>query len=339
VWSPLHILPGYAIGAAATDPDLPGQDQMLFFGGLLILVAVLTWLLPWLVDVSEPWRKRHAPFNSGWRRAVDHAPENQWLAVMIGAAGLIAFALTALTLPLWSGLDQQAGKLLYSLRQPALDHVFIAFSLLGERPALMAIATVVTVWLSLRREWHTLKYVALTAVVCLFVPAGFKELFATPRPQFLASVPESYAFPSGHAMTSVVAWGFLYAVVARQMQRDIRPWLLAAVLTVVVFTCASRLYLGVHWLSDVAGGLTLGCCMLAMLRWGWYRGPGLRVSHWESSAVVLGAVGLSLYLIVLPAWPYAAINYAPREVPGVVFKKPLHAKPAGKPRHHKLILP
>ena len=335
-WSPVHILPGYFIGSAVTAPALPDQNQLLFLGGLLIVVAVLTWLLPWFVETTADFRERHAPENRGRYLAADTHPENQHLALWVSATALFCFALMALALPWFGPVDRAVSTTLFGLRQPSLDHLFLAFSLLGDRPALSVIGCLIMFWLVLRREWHTLLFVAIAALATLFIPFMVKHLFYTQRPHFLMDNPPSYAFPSSHAFGAVVSWGFLYMVMARQIGQELRPWLLALVLAVVILTSASRIYLGVHWLSDIIGGLALGIFTLGLLRLGWYRRAGLRVSAWETSLAMLVAVAFSTVLTVLPAWPYAWVSYEPLDAHGMVIKKvPPKPRPARPHRQHK----
>jgi membrane-associated phospholipid phosphatase len=100
-----------------------------------------------------------------------------------------------------------------------------------------------------------------------------KVLFARERPAFteLPAVYEldSFSFPSGHAMATGALFLTLY-LIARRLARPHR-WtaaVIALVLTVAVG--ATRVYLGVHYPSDVIGGWALGCLWVLGVNW-WYR--------------------------------------------------------------------
>lgn len=332
-WAPVHILPGYFIGSAVNAPVLPDQAQFVFLGALLVTVVVLTGLIPWAALVTTDFRKRFARHNSGLLYTADECPENQLLALFMASISLLGFTALVLTLPAWQQTDHTISGLLFGLRQPPLDHLFIAFSLLGDRPALTVIGTLLCVWLVARREWNTLMHVVAAMAAALLVPYGLKHLFATPRPHFLMASPPSYAFPSGHAFSAITAWGFVYVVLARQVTRELRPWLLGFVIAVIVLTSASRVYLGVHWLSDIIGGLLLGVVTLALLRWSWYRSAGLRVVPAETVFSILMAIAFSVVLEVMPAWPFAWVAYEPVDAHGHIIKR-VPVKHIAKP-HHK----
>ncbi len=140
------------------------------------------------------------------------------------------------------------------------DHPLIYFlmrsvSLLGDR-AFYVILFPAIYWF-----WKRDDAVRLTVLLCIsiFINFWLKELFQIPRPEGMAEVEaESFAFPSGHAQHAVVLWGFL-ALNSRKLYGQ------AAVLALLVGL--SRLYFGVHWPIDVAGGLLIGAAILAGFFW------------------------------------------------------------------------
>ena len=98
--------------------------------------------------------------------------------------------------------------------------------------------------------------------------------FARPRPDLVPHAVEVYtaSFPSGHAMLSAVTYLTLAALLARvQPRRRLRIYVLALAVLTSLLVGASRVYLGVHWPSDVAAGWCVGAawallCWLAALR-------------------------------------------------------------------------
>jgi len=98
---------------------------------------------------------------------------------------------------------------------------------------------------------------------------GLKLGFARPRPDLVAHIVEttSMSFPSGHAMLSAVTYLTLGALMARAQERQrVKTYILSAAILLTLLIGASRVYLGVHWPTDVLAGWCLGAAW-AMLCW------------------------------------------------------------------------
>ncbi len=136
-----------------------------------------------------------------------------------------------------------------------------------------------------------------------------KLFFHLPRPYWVdrrvqaLSTETSYGLPSGHAQHATAVWGFL----AAQMRR---PWAWAVALALILLVSLSRVYLGVHFPSDVFGGWIMGgALLLACLQWerpitAWLRGLGL----WPQVGL---ALALSLVFLALNAAVLAVLTSTP----------------------------
>jgi membrane-associated phospholipid phosphatase len=143
---------------------------------------------------------------------------------------------------------------------PALDLPFKAFTFLGEEEFLILFIPFVF-WCLDRRSGARLAFLFLFSA---FVASVIKVLTAEPRP-FLydARVQKlfeagGYGFPSQHTQSTLVVWGFLAITFKRAWL-----WVLAGIL--VVFVPLSRIYLGVHYPSDVLGSLTFAALWLLVV--------------------------------------------------------------------------
>ena len=86
---------------------------------------------------------------------------------------------------------------------------------------------------------------------------------------------DGYSFPSGHVMHYVVFLGTLAFVLSTSVKPGVNRWLIqGAVLAVLMVIGLSRVYLGVHWPSDVLGGYAVGAVVAAGTIWVWLRWTG-----------------------------------------------------------------
>lgn len=137
-------------------------------------------------------------------------------------------------------------------------------------PAVLAL-TVGLAWgyLVLARQ-HAMSWLALgSALGGLLVASTLKQVFSQSRPDiaFHATVASGYSFPSGHAMMSATVYLTLAALLARLAPRTrLRLYLVAAAALLAGLVGVSRVYLGVHWASDVIAGWAAGAGW-ALLCW------------------------------------------------------------------------
>lgn len=109
-------------------------------------------------------------------------------------------------------------------------------------------------------------WVALVSALAALVQQGLKAAVGRERPQWPDPVDSAHyaAFPSGHAMTAMVSCGLLLWLLRLYGARS--PWWwagLALAVVSVVGVAVTRVYLGVHWPTDVLGGLLLGAAVVA----------------------------------------------------------------------------
>jgi len=114
-----------------------------------------------------------------------------------------------------------------------------------------------------------LEAVFVTSLVIIAGLASWllKELISRPRPSGeliqLLEVSSGPSFPSTHATCAIVFCGFLFYLAPKLVRQPIVAWVLRSLLiTLILLTGVSRIYLGAHWTSDVLGGLFLGGLLL-----------------------------------------------------------------------------
>jgi len=152
-------------------------------------------------------------------------------------------------------------------RAEPVTFVMKAVSVLCDVPgmAVLAIVAAVLLWRSRRRPEAAV--VLAAAVGAALLIDGFKRLYGRVRPPAAERlmIETNPALPSGHALGSIVVLGVLAAVVVLVTRRAaLRVGALAAAVSGVALIGASRLYLGVHWLTDVVTGWFLGGAWLAV---------------------------------------------------------------------------
>jgi undecaprenyl-diphosphatase len=168
---------------------------------------------------------------------------------------------------------------LRALRNPAdladpigpawLEHVMRDITSLGSFTvvALMTLVSVGYLLIDGKRAAAMFVVVAVTGGVAL--SEGMKHLFARPRPELVAHLVEvqTASFPSGHAMLSAVTYLTLGALLARIQSRNrLKAYVVSVAILLTLMVGASRIYLGVHWPTDVLAGWCAGAAW-AMACW------------------------------------------------------------------------
>lgn len=204
------------------------------------------------------------------------APVGPPLVVL--ALGTVAFLALA-----GAGPDGELGtldsRLLLALRRPGdpgdplwLEETVLAVTALGGYPLIVLALAAVAGLLVVTRRYGAALYAVLSVGSGALVSHLLKIHYARPRPDLVAhlDVIHTASFPSGHATVSTLAYLTLAALAVRfAADRWVRVYALALAVFVAFIVGLSRVYLGVHWPSDVAAGWALGAAWasLAWLVW------------------------------------------------------------------------
>jgi undecaprenyl-diphosphatase len=159
--------------------------------------------------------------------------------------------------------DEPIQRQVESSRTSTLDDFFLTMSRFGSTIPVLVLGGLTTM-LTWRRCRAVALAVGLATLSRPLIEFTLKVLVDRARPDFERLVHgEGPSFPSGHVMAAVALWGLLPAVVGLYTQRRALWWASVAVAgTLIVGISASRVYLGVHWFTDVTAGLVVGAFFL-----------------------------------------------------------------------------
>ena len=153
---------------------------------------------------------------------------------------------------------------------PTMNRVMLAITFLGTHTFLIPANLFLIFYFLLARHqsWFSIRVItiALSSLVLMFL---LKYLFQRKRPLSpLLKAAKGLSFPSGHAIMSVTFYGLLLHIAWNTLEPDWLRWTLAALLVIVVLLIGySRVYLRVHYASDVISGFIIGFLWLLISLW------------------------------------------------------------------------
>jgi len=292
-WSLVWILPGYFL-AQSLDLATIWLTRAGFFLTILIAIFIVFYILKIILIkkgkeffsfLSSVWQsiKQAIIQNSEVQKFVDrHKILSKFLQKRLNRDSFYGLPLTLLSLALLYALslfggiiediinsdiivsaDIRVAKLLEIFRNTELTKFFFWITLLGKWQVVLifTIATVLILWLYKKRSYIIPLSLCITGSE-IFTSAG-KFIFHRARPDVAIYPENSFSFPSGHATIAIAFYGFLaYMLIknSRLWKRKINIFFASFILIILIGF--SRLYLGVHYVSDVWGGYLAGAIWL-----------------------------------------------------------------------------
>jgi membrane-associated phospholipid phosphatase len=212
---------------------------------------------------EELFRTRLARF---LRRRLDpEAATGLALTVALGLvfAAALGFGLVARMVTNETGLyrwDASAAAWGADNASPASTRLFGLLTWLGATVTVVLVTVVIggLEWLR-RRRLAVLAFMVTVVAGQNLIANGVKALVERERPPVPHLAASSgFSFPSGHTAAAAATWAAVALVVGRGRPLPVKAWLSAAAAAVALTVAASRVLLGVHWLTDVIGGAALG---------------------------------------------------------------------------------
>jgi len=351
-WGFEWVFAGYIFGQSINLAELWLSRAGLFFASLLILGGLL-YFFKWLIikkgrqffsivtaagqsikkavmnhEHAALWIQKHSRGLTFLRARLDTTAFSGITLSILTLAFVYVLALFAgvvedlITSDPIVAADIHVANLLVAYRTDALTNVFSWITLLGKYQVILAFIGVFALLLWL---WRKNYYIfSLFIAVCgseAFTFLG-KLAFHRPRPETALYVEHSFSFPSGHATIAVAFYGFVGYLLARNVQSwNKKVNIFFATILIIMAIGFSRVYLGVHYISDVWSGYLVGAMWLII---------AVSFSEWlryqekrdRSISPVRGARPISLFLVCISMLYYILFS--------ISYNPPLAAAPSNK---------
>jgi len=160
-------------------------------------------------------------------------------------------------------IDTAIYNLIIGLMSTSTTAFMMFVSHLGSATVLITLAIAFLVFLRNKKDS---RYIALNLVLVFLLNRILKFVIARPRPEILRLVLEKgYSFPSGHAMVAMGFYGFLiYLIYTKIKSKKLKYLLITFLGFIILFIGISRIYLGVHYFTDVIGGFIIAIIYLEL---------------------------------------------------------------------------
>lgn len=156
-------------------------------------------------------------------------------------------------------IDYAIYKNIFSIQNPILTPIFITITNFGSTLPLIILTILLSIFLLLRKKYSHLILLISSMLLGLVLELSIKYLVHRLRPSYSLIQERLFSFPSGHTtMATIFFTILLYSIIENIKNKKIKVYLSAIALILIILIGFSRIYLGVHWFSDVIGGFILG---------------------------------------------------------------------------------
>lgn len=281
-WAPVYILPGFLVGSALESELRPPAHFYAVMGislaALFVVYLIMVRFQMGLGEGSRTYRwferrmQQYELSHRFWRLYTNDRPAREGefplasVLMAVTASGLLLIWGQLTVHGVLAPFNQLALDWFHQLRQPLLDAPAMAFTLMGDPWVLITAAFLAVLTLTFRGYYAAAWHIVFAAGLTLVLVWLLKSTLAIPRPDQVLQPPSSGAFPSGHSAGITVFVTMLASFVAGET-RHRRRWQAYVLFSLPLLPVAlSRLYLGVHWFTDVIGGVLLGLAVTGLAR-------------------------------------------------------------------------
>ncbi|WP_312171845.1 bifunctional DedA family/phosphatase PAP2 family protein [Stutzerimonas kunmingensis] len=263
-WSMAYLLPGWSAGAAIRLPLEEGfwSEAGIVVGALLTLIAATAF---------------------GSLRGL------RWVSALSAGLGVAILLGLFFGWPHLKELDEGLLTVIQGARSTTFDRIMVIVTRAGDFHTQLWAAVLLCLLLLVARQWRAALFAILTLLGTALANGALKATFARVRPEVLMEPLSSYSFPSGHSSAAFAFFLTLGVLAGRGQPPRLRlAWLVLASLPATAIAL-SRVYLGVHWTTDVTAGALLAACICA---------ASLTLVQWRSP---LHAMAPRVWWLILPA--------------------------------------
>jgi len=277
-WSMAYLLPGWTAGAAVRLPLPDG-----FWGEAGVVIGVLLLLIGGIVHSSLHQLRWVTPFAAGLSAAI-------LIGLFIGWPYLVEF-------------DEGLMTVIQGERSPIFDRFMVVVTRAGDFHTQLWAAVLLSLLLIGMKQVRAAVFAILTLLGTALANGALKETFGRIRPEVLLEPLDTFSFPSGHSSAAFAFFLTLGVLAGRGQPPRLRlAWVLLAGLPATAIAL-SRVYLGVHWPTDVIAGAVLAATVcaasLTLVQWRAPMEPLSPKVWWLILPATLGLIG-ALALWALP---------------------------------------
>ena len=225
--------------------------------------------IPQAITICAPAKRRPSPVERVailWVRQV--SPSLSALIATLGMASVVLSFLAMLVLrfisqrvlrPQTAAFEVNFMNNIHQISTPLLDQVMLAITTVQNKEVAIPVFFITLSLLWWRRAMDEARIFAIASIGSFLMTTLMKWMFPRPRPTLWPTLvtETSSSFPSTHALTATVMYGLIAYFLAQRFPK-LAPWIYGGAGALIVAIGVSRLYLGVHWPSDVLAGWSLG---------------------------------------------------------------------------------